>query len=271
MLSSGLSCGMSVRHLDERTTRDSDSAGAEHVLPLAGVAAIILVVAVVTIYLCTAPTGKKNARVATVLEESLKASLTFALIALGGSLIKRVVDADLEERRAARDAAEQLVERQHADRRAAEDRRRRVLDELAAVFSGFYSVRKLYHSAISKRHSVYSNDAAALLNLRRKLLEQATDLEGRYGAVKVQALISLGLHAGDLQYKTLGQLQERIADPETDDCLRQRLWFDVLGEAFDGWRHALERDEEIETIGLAWGGYEQALKELMKPTHVGTA
>jgi hypothetical protein len=257
---------MSARYRDEGSTGK-----AQRLLPIAALAAVILVAAVMTVYLCTAPTGKKEDRLATVLEESLKASLTFALIALGGTLIKRVVDADLEDRRAAREAAEQSMERQHADRRAAEDRRREVLDELAAVFSGFYSIRKLYHSAISRRHSVYSNDEAALLDLRRKLLLQATDLEGRYGAVKVQALISLGLHVGDLQYKTLRQLQEHIADPTTGERMRQRLWFDVLGEAFDGWRHALERDGEIETIGLAWQGYEHALNELMKPVHVSTA
>ncbi|HEX6096775.1 MAG TPA: hypothetical protein VF432_10665 [Thermoanaerobaculia bacterium] len=254
---------MSTRYIDEGSTGK-----ARRLLPLATVAAIALLATVVTIYLGTAPTDKKDDRVATVLEESLKASLAFALIALGGTLIKRVVDADLEERRVAREATEQIMERQHANRRAAEDRRREVLNELAAVFSGFYSLRKLYHSAISTRHSVYSNDDAALLDLRRKLLAQTTDLEGRYGAVKVQALISLDFHVGDLQYKTLHQLQEDIADTATDDRLRQRLWFDLLGEAFDGWRHALERDVEIETIGLAWQGYEQALKALMKPTHV---
>src|SRR5262245_28196662 len=119
---------MSARYRDEGSTGK-----APRQLRIAVRTAIVLLAVVVILYLCTAPTDKKD-RWATLLEESLKASLTFAFIVLGGTLIKRVADADLEDRRAAREAAEQSMERLHADRRAAEDRRRKVLDELAAVF-----------------------------------------------------------------------------------------------------------------------------------------
>jgi hypothetical protein len=230
-------------------------------LVVAATVAIVLVVAFSITYLAIDP--RLNPALSKLLEEAVKVTLTFALIAVGGSVIKMSIDADLEDRRVARAAADAKIERRRTEQQAAAAHRREVLDEVAAVFSEFYSVRKQYHSALSKTKSLFANDALAMTALRRELLAKAIDLEGRYGAVKTKALISLGLALEHLGYKDLSDLRLKIKS--APESIAARMWFDYLGEAFDGWRHAIEKSEKIGTVTAAWDGYEHVLTQLMKP------
>ncbi|HKO56033.1 MAG TPA: hypothetical protein VJ276_09150 [Thermoanaerobaculia bacterium] len=233
------------------------------VLTVAAIVATVLVVGFGMAYLNV--DAKSRPTLSKLLEEMVKVTLTFALIALGGSVIKMSIDADLEARRVAREAAQENIERLRSEQQAAEAHRREVVGEVTAVFSEFYSIRKRYHSALSRTKSLYANDPTAMTALRRELLAKAIDLEGRYGAVKTKALISLGLHLGDFGYKDVTDLRSKI-EAATDQGAAARMWFDYLGEAFDGWRHGIERDEKIGTVTAAWEGYEHILAQLMTPT-----
>lgn len=183
-----------------------------------------------------------------LLQECFKTSLQFTFIAVGGALVKGVLDAEGDRRAELK-----------AESDAWEENRRMLVRELTDVFSGFYTVRKQYHSALST-----SID-------RHALLRESVELEGRYGGFKVQALIHLDLPLGDFEHKLLPELEKKIEN-EKDPNQLERLWFEFLGEVFDGWRHALESGAQIEitTSGRAWRGYEHILALLMSGKRIRT-
>jgi DNA-binding helix-hairpin-helix protein with protein kinase domain len=51
-------------------------------------------------------------------------------------------------------------------------------------------------------------------------------------------------------------------DVESDAALRMRLMFDLLGEAYDDWRHALEERRKITMTEDVWSTYEKLLQFL---------
>jgi hypothetical protein len=191
--------------------------------------------------------------------EAFKISFTFTLIALGGALIKGTIDALLDEQRAQRTLVEQQKERQAS-----------IVKEFAEIFSEFYSIRKLYHSAKDHRN-LYDSKSTEYAELVRKLLQKSVDLEGRYGALKIFAIEHFALPRRQLstQRPNLQELKERIPtddgginNPERQrDVVRDRL--DLLGELYDEWRHSIERDKKIcdKIVGAdVWKNYEALLQ-----------
>jgi hypothetical protein len=193
--------------------------------------------------------------------EVFKASLGFLLVVCGGAMIKGVVDTELDKRKTEREWQSKADERRRSELAAWEERKRLLLQELARIFSGFYTVRKLHHSITKRQAAPYQNDPQEVEKVKRGLLRECVELEGRYGALKVQALLLLHLPAGDLGWKNINELTARLAST-TDPRQIVRLRFDVLGEAFDGWRHALEKGDRITTGPQAWAEYEFLLGHL---------
>ena len=199
-----------------------------------------------------------NPTIASFALEAFKILLTFTLIALGGASIKGAIDALLDEQRAHRALMEQKKERQ-AD----------IIKEFTDIFSQFYSVRKLYHSA--KDHvNIYDPSGREYAELIKRLLEKSVDLEGRYGAIKILAINHFELPLIDLSTKRpdMQELTKKVAklvdimDDRKNRLLLIRHRLDLLGELYDEWRHALERNQKINNnvVGVAvWENYEALL------------
>jgi len=105
-----------------------------------------------------------------VLQELYKAGLALALVTFGSASLKIV----LEHQRERRAAAQQWA-----------DRRDSIIREFVKIFSNFYSVRKLYHSA-QEKSGVYQPGTDDYDRLKKELLKRSTELEGRLGALKVR-------------------------------------------------------------------------------------
>jgi hypothetical protein len=151
-----------------------------------------------------------------LLQECFKTSLTFTFIAVGGALVKAVLDAEGDRRSELK-----------AESDARKEQRRSLVRELTEVFSGFYTVRKQYHSALGARID------------KNALLREAVELEGRYGGLKVQALIHLDLPLGDFQYKRLPELEERIKnekDPTNSRGFGSSFWAKHSTDGDTVWR-----------------------------------
>jgi hypothetical protein len=180
--------------------------------------------------------------------EIFKAGLTFCLVGATGALIKVLADRLLE------------VDRDERARTAEKEKTKRaLLEEFTAIYSGFYSLRKLWHSARDARASVYGpHDSDQYSNLVRSLIERSVGLEGKYGALKIALVRHFGLQAGDYGSKSCAALQDELSKCK-DPHERARLQLDFLGECYDDWRHALEEDRKIATGVSSWRTYESLL------------
>jgi len=182
---------------------------------------------------------------AQVFIELFKIFGAFTLLTAGGALAKYVADETLEEKRQAR-----------SEHEAREKERAELIKELAATYSEFYSLRKLYHSAIGSK-SLY-RASADLEALKREILETVVGLEGRHGGLKVRAITHFGLRGGEFGYKDKADLLDKIAKTQ-DEKEIARLQFDLLGECYDDWRHALEDGKKIEPGKSLYESYEKLL------------
>lgn len=215
-----------------------------------GTVGLLLSIATGLFYLHFARTNGQSAYVF-VTGETLKALLTFTLVVLGGALIKGAIDASLEEQRTNRSHAEQSKER-----------RTNIITEFAEIFSQFYSVRKLYESARS-HPQIYDLGSEEYSILVKELLKKSVELEGRYGALKIIAINHFGLPDSDLSAKNINELEKHLIE-ERNTPTSIRLRFDLLGEFYDDWRHALEGKRMIGVGRQVWENYEALLKYLMK-------
>jgi hypothetical protein len=163
-----------------------------------------------------------------------KTALIFTLIAAGGGYIKIVGDHFLEDQR---------TKQAKLDEREAQ--RKSIIDAFVNTFSGFYSLRKYYESSSRVRGEEFN----------KYFLVKSTELEGQYGALKVRAIQHFELPAGDFGSQKISDLETKIA--ELDNTLKEtkttinsreaarnaaRKRLDLLGEYYDRWRHALEKD-----------------------------
>ena len=164
-----------------------------------------------------------------VFGDLFKGLFSFTLVVWGGAFIKRAIDTSLDER----------------------ERRNGLIKEFIEIFSQFYSVRKLYDSA--RQHpQVYGQTSEECAALRKELLRKSVELEGRYGALKILAINHFSLPADDLGTKKIDELMDNIHQAERNVRERKdvfkntralmRAQFDLLGELYDEWRHALEQD-----------------------------
>jgi hypothetical protein len=206
----------------------------KHVIYTAVVIGILLSLGAATGYLLSGPTSQETPSSLQILcIELFKAALTFTLIAAGGGYIKIVGDRFLEGQR---------IEQAQLDKRKAE--RRSIIDELVNTFSGFYSLRKYYESKSQPRDAEFV----------KYFLEKSTELEGRFGALKVRAIQHFKLPEGVLRSQEIEGLNEDLKAAtekskvmsNSPEAARQeaRIRLDLLGQFYDKWRHALEKERE---------------------------
>ena len=161
--------------------------------------------------------------------ETYKLALSFTLIGVFGALVKAAIDENISRKD---DEARRYQEW--------ENQKANILQAFIDIFSEFYSIRKLYHSAMSTRNSIYTVKTPEFEALVREVLKKAVELEGRYGALKVWIIRHFNLPGGDFGYKSKQKLMELKEDPEIDLSVKHRHALDLLGEAYDDWRHAIE-------------------------------
>lgn len=180
---------------------------------------------------------------ASVVLESLKVLLSFSFITTGGLFVKSFIDQLLSESQDRKIAASRR-----------EETRLEILKEFTTVYSDFYSVRKLYHSAHSSHNNIYQKASEKYQELMCDLLQRTVDLEGRYGALKVLAIIHFDLPRGGFEMKPIPELTYEIAKSKDDKC-SARLRLDLLGEYYDDWRHALEQNRKIKAADEFYKAY----------------
>lgn len=184
---------------------------------------------------------------ATVVLESFKVLLSFSFITTGGLFVKNTIDkllSDNQDRKIT------------ASRR--EETRLEILKEFTSIYSDFYSIRKFYHSAHSSSNNIYQVKSEKYRNLVCELLQRSVNLEGRYGALKVQAIIHFDLPRGGFEMKQIQELVDEIAKSPDETC-KTRLRLDLLGEFYDDWRHALEQNRKIKADDSFYQAYEVLL------------
>ena len=93
--------------------------------------------------------------------------------------------------------------------------------------------------------------------------QRSVELEGRFGAFKVLAITFFKLRGGDFGRKDVDKLKASL-ETATNTHELARLHLDLLGEAYDDWRHALEHDRRIVPGNDLWGYYEQLLQFFLK-------
>ncbi len=164
------------------------------------------------------------------------------LIAAGGGYIKMVGDRFLEVHR---------IKQSQLDEREAE--RRSIIDELVKTFSGFYSLRKYYESKSRPRDAEFV----------KYFLEKSTELEGEFGALKVRAIQRFKLPEGVLRAQEIHKLKKDLKDftvhklkkdlkdfteesnvmsNSKEAAKEARIRLDLLGEYYDRWRDALDKE-----------------------------
>jgi hypothetical protein len=209
--------------------------------------ALSIVVAVAYVFVSRQAPVEHPLPLAVVLLEAFKILLSFSLITTGGVVAKGLVDQLLSNER---------DRRTEADRH--EETRLAILKEFAGVFSDFYSIRKLYHSARSTHNTIYDLSSAEYKSLIMELLKRSVDLEGRYGALKVLAITHFNLPRGEFGAKDIAELSQKIRDT-SDEAKQVRLRLDLLGEHYDDWRHALEGKRKIRSSDEFFADYEKLL------------
>jgi hypothetical protein len=186
-----------------------------------------------------------------ILQDSFKTILTFTIVILGGTLIKSRVEEFIHK-----------VREKNRKSEVWENEKGRLVKEMADVFSGFYSVRKLWETYKTGPLIYCSNDNEQV-ELRKELTSKAVELEGKYGALKILIISHFKLREGGYGTKTINDLlHQKKKLSKSDEILRINL--DLLGEAFDYWRHAFRENGTIEQKKLAWQIYEEILFSLSK-------
>jgi hypothetical protein len=173
-----------------------------------------------------------------------KTALTFTLIAAGGGYVKIIGDHFLEDQR-----------NKQAELNEREAQRKSIIDAFVNTFSGFYSLRKYYESTSRVGHRRFERDK----EFKKYFLVKSTELEGQYGALKVRAIEHFELPAGDFGSQNICDLETELDNLDktlkktkvalsSKEAVRKaarkaaRVRLDLLGEYYDRWRHALERD-----------------------------
>jgi len=160
--------------------------------------------------------GFRHPSITLFVPEAFKILLTFTLVALGGALIKGAIDASLDRERDKRARIEQRNERRSG-----------ILREFSEIFSQFYSVRKLYHSA-KDHESIYDSNSTYYRELIRELLRRSVDLEGRYGAVKILAIHHYHLPQNELGTKRMKMQELMLRVSERKESVRENAEDDRL-------------------------------------------
>lgn len=181
-----------------------------------------------------------------LLLEAFKTLLTFSLITTGGIALKTFIDQVLEKER-----------NNQTETNRYEETRKLILKEFATIFSEFYSVRKLYHSAIS-HEALYKKNSTELNLLLRHVLQKSVDLEGRFGALKISAITHFNLPRSEYAKKKVECLLANISST-VDQGQKLRYRLDLLGECYDDWRHAVEEQRKIKVDKEFYTSYDLLL------------
>lgn len=179
--------------------------------------------------------------------ETYKIVLSFTLVGILGGFVKAGIDVSIAKQK----DNERLYDEW-------EKRRTNILFEFTQIYSEFYSLRKLYHSARSENNTIYAVGTSEYKTLFRDCLNKAVDLEGRFGGLKVAIIRHFNLPMGDYGAKYIDELLELKAGTE-EQKLVMRYSLDILGELYDDCRHALEQDRKIKMSNEMWSIYEELL------------
>lgn len=208
---------------------------------------------ILSIILCVAAWWTDNV----VILETYKLVLSFTLLGILGILVKAVVDSRLDAEKESRRKYEEAQKEQGRRYEEWEKARVAIIKEFIHIFSAYYSLSKHYHSASSGKNQIYDKSSPEYLAFLRTCLERAADLEGKYGALKMLIVRHFNLPGGDLGFKEIPVLlqKKKLAATEHE---RLRCTLDLLGQAYDDWRHALEQARRIE-VSNSWTAYEEIL------------
>ena len=179
--------------------------------------------------------------------ETYKIVASFTLVGILGALVKAGIDV--------------TISKQKDDKRRYDEwekQRTGILYEFTQIYSEFYSLRKLYHSARSEKNTIYTTETPEYESLFRDCLNKAVELEGRFGGLKVTIIRHFGLPTGDYGKKMVDELLV-LKDTAGEEKQKLRYSLDILGESFDDWRHALEQDRKIKLANKMWSTYEEIL------------
>lgn len=161
--------------------------------------------------------------------------LNLCLIGVIGFLIQRYFTNKKEE--------EKKQEEKIGD---AELFRTTIIDRFINVFSGFYEIRKFYHSALIKNNFALNGESKE--QALYEVLKRSCELESQYGELKVRIINHYNLRKGDWGTKSIEFLNKQIQN-ESDRNLLFRLKLDLLGEYYDLWRNSIEQGNRIKAEG----------------------
>lgn len=206
-------------------------------LVVTGIIAFLAVVVCIILILVYEPIqGATEPYSIFILKELLKYLLAFVIVSFGGVVIKLSVDRILDRQRSLRESAVRE-----------EETRRIIMKEFAEIYSGFYTIRKHYHSLRLEENSVYAELSASIPSILDNLLRKSVELEGRFGALKALAVMHFSLPTEQLtDTKIISKLRVKLKNAK-NSRERARIQLDLIGEFYDDWRHALEENREIFT------------------------
>jgi len=178
--------------------------------------------------------------------------VTFSIITFGGIIVKSTIDQTNENERNKR------VKEQRE-----EELKINLISEITKIYSGFYEIRKLYHSVLDECNFPYSKLENEKFKSYQKMLEKCVGLEGSYGALKVKVIFHYGLEPGDWRSKKGCNLEETL-EKENDVKKKMRIRLDLIGEYLDDWRNAIEMGVKIEDKIIITNHYTEALSFIRK-------
>ena len=194
--------------------------------------------------------------------ECFKIILSFSLLGVLGNLLKNYLDDRRESWRIEQKKEDENQRKTEARQRYWEDVRNEIVNEFIDIFSGFYSLRKFYHSAHSDSNKIFKKNDKDYNKMQQGCVSDATKLEGRYGALKVRMIRHFNLPSGQFGTKSISDIEKKL-ESEKDEKTRLRFSLDLLGEGYDKWRHAIENNKKID-VDMAWNHYETLLGFLDK-------
>ena len=170
-----------------------------------------------------------------VLMESIRAFLSLIVLGVMGLLIRNWIDAKGRRKEEKEIAKNESLEF-----------KRNIIDEYINTFSVFYSIRKMYHSALEPHNEILNDEDRKQLKI--EALRSSTKQAGKYGTLKVRIINHYKLPKDNWDSKEIRELEHDIEECEQpNDIFRMQL--DLLGCYYDKWLDSIERGQRIDAEG----------------------
>ena len=170
-----------------------------------------------------------------VLLEGIKAFMTLVVLGIIGLLIRNWIDTKSRRK-----------EDKEVAKNEALEFKRNIIDEYIDVFSSFYSIRKLYHSALDPKNRIL--DDAERKKIMIDSLKNSTKQAGKYGTLKVRIINHYKLPKDNWDAKKIKELESGIEESEQpNEVFRMQL--DLMGEYYDMWLNSIELGSHIDAEG----------------------